>query len=300
MKTLIYPYLKKNMNPQIHEDYLEFKIDKNTSEGLKSNAYYFNNPEWAEEYLIYCHRDENFKDRWKKALGNYSDKIVVDLGCGPGNVFANFSKKPKLLIGVDVAEKSLEFAKKAGYIPVLADASNLPFIKGFADIVILNAALHHCDDMSGVLSEAARILKPGGTIITDHDPQKSAWDYKGLALLLWKSRTFIYRFTGHGFHKEKGQQYWALKTETHHKPGHGVSKELFENSLRPLDFEVQVYPHNHSEGTEIFNGNVGKAAFRYRLGNILSGRNPNSRSSALTLMCIATKNINKSGPKGIA
>ncbi|WP_196809467.1 class I SAM-dependent methyltransferase [Gillisia sp. JM1] len=50
--------------------------------------------------------------------------------------------------------------KKSGYLPVLADVSNLPFKSGFADTVILNAALHHCDDMPAVLSEAARILKP--------------------------------------------------------------------------------------------------------------------------------------------
>ena len=291
MKSQIDPYLKKDVKPRYHEDYLEFDMPKNASEGLKANAYYFNDSEWAEEYLIYCHRDSHFKSRWRQALGDYSDKVVVDLGCGPGNVFANFSEKPKLLIGVDVAKKSLEFAKKNGYLPVLADASNLPFRSGFADIVILNAALHHCDDMATILSEAARILKPGGTIITDHDPQKSAWNYKGLALLLWKGRTLYYRYTGHGFHKEKKQQYWALKTEIHHKPGHGVSRELFEKTLKPLGFDVKVYPHNHTEGVGIFNGTVGKAATKYRIGNLLSGRNPNSKNSALTLMCVAKKDI---------
>ncbi|CAM4204137.1 class I SAM-dependent methyltransferase [Gillisia limnaea] len=296
MKTTIDKYLNEGVKPKYHEDYIEFDITKNASEGLEANAYYFNNSEWAEEYLTYCHRDINFISRWKTALGDYSDKIVVDLGCGPGNVFANFAEKPKLLIGVDVAVNSLEFAKKHGYLPVLADASNLPFKSGFADTVILNAALHHCDDMAAVLSEAARILKPGGTIITDHDPQKSAWNYKGLALLLWKSRTLVYRYTGHGFHKEKGQQYWALKTEIHHKPGRGVSKELFEKSLKLHGFDVKIYPHNHTVDTKIFDGNIGKAAFKYRLGNFLSGRNPNSQFSALTLMCVARKNMDAAIP----
>lgn len=289
MEHLINRYVGKGEKPVYHENFVEFPVPQDSSEGLKANAYYFNNSEWTEEYLTYCHRDDNFKSRWKAALGDYRDKIVVDLGCGPGNVFANFTEKPKLLIGVDVAEKSLEFAKQYGYIPVLADVAKLPFKSSFADIVILNAALHHCDDMATVLSEAARILKPGGTIITDHDPQRSAWNYKGFALLLWKSRTILYRYTGHGFHKEKGQQYWALKTEIHHKPGHGVTKELFEKSLLPKKFDVQVYPHNHTVGSEIFQGVTGKAPFKYRLGNFLSGRNPGSKASALTLMCVAKK-----------
>lgn len=285
------PYLNPDVKPKFNGNYLEFDVEKNTSEGLRSNAYYFNNPEWAEEYLTYCHRDVNFQSRWKIALGDYSNKIVVDLGCGPGNVFANFSEKPKLLIGVDVAVTSLEFAKKYGYLPVLADASNLPFKSNFADTVILNAALHHCEDMAAVLLEAARILKPGGTLITDHDPQRSAWNYRGLALLMWKSRTFLYRFTGHGFHKEKGQQYWALKTEIHHKPGDGVTSDLFEKTLQPIGFNVKIFPHNHTVGTGIFDGNYGKAAFKYRLGNLLSGRNPNASKSALSIMCVARKDV---------
>lgn len=109
--------------------------------------------------------------------------------------------------------------------------------------------------------------------------------------MLWKSRTLFYRLTGYGFHKEKGQQYWALKTEIHHKPGHGVSKELFEKSLKPNGFDVKIYTHNHTVDTKIFDGNIDKAAFKYRLGDILFGRNPNSQFSALPLMCVARKNM---------
>ena len=86
-------------------------------------------------------------------------------------------------------------------MPVLADATALPFVSGFADVVVLNAALHHCDDMGAMLAEAARLVKPGGLLVTDHDPQRSAWDYKGLAKLLWNGRLILYKLTGHGFHK---------------------------------------------------------------------------------------------------
>jgi ubiquinone/menaquinone biosynthesis C-methylase UbiE len=180
-------------------------------------------------------------------------------------------------------------AKKQGYTPVLADASNLPFISGFADIVVLNAALHHCEDMDAILKEAARIVKPGGKIVTDHDPQMSAWNYKGLAKLLWNARLVIYKLLGHGFHKTDSQQSWGLACEIHHKPGHGVTKEFFTDALLPLGFEVEVYPHNHRLGAEVFTGKMGKADFKYNLGNILSGRLPSSFKSAISLMCVAKK-----------
>ncbi|GAB2464525.1 hypothetical protein GCM10011375_35850 [Hymenobacter qilianensis] len=172
---------------------------------------------------------------------------------------------------------------------MLADATNLPFISGFADYVVLNAALHHCEDMSVVLQEAARLVKPGGLLITDHDPQLSAWDYKGLAKLLWNGRLIIYKLTGHGFHKTNSQQYWGLKCEIHHKPGHGVTKPFFVNTLEPLGFEVAVFRHNHEMGAEVLQGQPGKAELKYRMGNLLSGRNPNAEESALSLMCIARR-----------
>jgi ubiquinone/menaquinone biosynthesis C-methylase UbiE len=287
-ESKIGPYISAGESIRFNGTYFEFPIDK-PSEAIKSNAYYFNHPEWSEEYLIHCHRSPSFKSRWHKATGNWDNKIVVDIGCGPGNIYATLSGKPQLLIGIDVAPKSLEFAKELGYTSVLADATHLPFISGFADIVTLNAALHHCENMELVLKEAARLVKPGGLLITDHDPQLSAWDYKGIAKLLWNSRKLIYRITGRGFHKTTSQQYWGLACEIHHKPGHGVSSSFFKKILEPLGFKVNVFPHNHQLGEEVLQGKKGKPEFKYLLGNLLSGRNPYADESALSLMCLAQK-----------
>ena len=288
MLITIKPYLLPDVKVEEKGNFLEIPIKK-PSKGLSANAYYFNHPEWAEEYLTYCHRNETFINRWKAAIEDWTDKVVLDIGCGPGNIFASLKGNPKLLVGVDVAPTSLEMARKLGYLPVLADATHLPFKSAIADIVTLNATLHHCDDMEAVLKEAARLVKPGGLLITDHDPQLSAWNYKGIAKLLWKGRLIWYKITGHGFHKTNDQQYWGLECETHHKPGHGVTKEMFTSTLEPLGFNVKVYPHNHNLGAEVLLGEWGKADFKYRMGNIISGRNPNSDKSALSLMCVARK-----------
>jgi SAM-dependent methyltransferase len=288
MNTTILPLLKENAKFTDRGSYLEFPILRQ-SESLKANAYYFGNPEWAEEYLTYCHRSDTFKNRWEAATGGLTGKTVIDIGCGPGNIYATLKGKPEHLIGVDVAPKSLELAKELGYTPVLADANNLPFKSGIADVVTLNATLHHTENMDSVLKEAGRLVKPGGVLVTDHDPQRSAWNYKGPAMLLWNARLLYYRLIGYSFHKSPEQQKWALACETHHKPGHGVTRELFESVLEPLGFKVDVYPHNHELGSEVLQGQAGPAEFKYKIGNILSGRNPSSSSSALTLMCVARK-----------
>ncbi|MET3917010.1 SAM-dependent methyltransferase [Variovorax sp. OAS795] len=260
-----------------------------TSEAMIANATYFGNAQWAQEYLDYCHRDPHFKSRWLAAGGDWTGKVVIDLGCGPGNIFATLGGDPKLLVGVDVAPGSLELAAKQGYTAVLADAAKTPFRSNVADIVAINASLHHCDDMGAVLREAARLVKPDGLLITDHDPQLTAWDYRGVAKLMWNARLWIYRAARYGFHKTGSQQLWGLRTEVHHQPGDGVTKEFFCTTLEPLGFEVSVYPHNHQIGAEALSGQVGAAQWKYRLGNMLSGRRPSSPSSALSLMCVARR-----------
>lgn len=126
----------------------------------RANAEYYDRRAWAEGYFQACHRDDAFKERWQHAVGSLDGRIVADIGCGPGNVFATLGGTPKVLIGIDVSRVSLEMEKRNGYTPLQADAHNLPLISGFVYLVVINATLHHCDDMARVLSEAARLSAP--------------------------------------------------------------------------------------------------------------------------------------------
>lgn len=110
-------------------------------------------------------------------------------------------------------------------------------------------------------------------------------------MLMWNFRLLYYKIIGHGFHKTNSQQYWGLACEIHHKPGLGVTKDMFKKLLEPLGFKVNVFSHNHELGAEVLQGKKGRAPFKYRLGNLLSGRNPNADTSALSLMCIAKKEV---------
>ncbi len=260
------------------------------SHAIEANSVYFSHPEWAKGYFDACHRDSAFRERWLSVMGHWDNKVVVDIGCGPGNLYASIGGSPHSMIGVDVAEGALKMAAQIGYIPVLADAHQLPFVSEFADIVALNATLHHCEDMPMVLAEAARLVKPGGLLIVDHDPQYSAWSYKGLALLLYKMRLPIYKFFLRSLHIESVERLTALKTEIHHHPGDGVTTQLFTQTLQPMGFQVHLFPHNQTVGAEILQGVRGKFPhWRYGWGQRLSGIDPLSSEAALSLMCVAQK-----------
>ncbi|MEM8674345.1 MAG: class I SAM-dependent methyltransferase [Cyanobacteria bacterium P01_G01_bin.67] len=256
-----------------------------------ANQLYFNCDRWAKTYFDSCHRDLAFGERWLAITGGWDHKIVVDIGCGPGNLYATLKGNPQLLIGIDVAEGSLKMAQKIGYMPFIADAHHLPFISEFADLVTLNAALHHCEDMSRVLAEAARLVSPGGMLVIDHDPQLSAWNYRGIGMWLYKIRlSIIYRWFLKSLDIPETERLTALATETHHKPGAGVTKQLFAQVLEPMGFQVQFYPHNNAIGADALRGKYGNPPhWRYRVGQLLSGINPYSESAALSLMCVATR-----------
>jgi ubiquinone/menaquinone biosynthesis C-methylase UbiE len=269
-------------------DFPVCRITRNTP-GLDANRRYFDRRDWAQKYFESCHRDAYFRSRWQAATGSWNGKIVVDVGCGPGNVFATVGGKPKTLIGVDVSGGALRMARELGYQSILADAQNLPFISGFAEIVAVNASLHHCDDMDAALSEAARLVAPGGMLITDHDPQLSAWNFRGPARWAWNLRLTAYRWLKKGFHASVEEQTLALQGEIHHVPGSGVTEDLYHRVLGPLNFDVDLCFHNNEVGASALHGEFGRSRFRYRIAQAVSGINPNSRDGALSILCRAKK-----------
>lgn len=257
--------------------------------GMQANIDLFGHPKWRRDYLKPDRYTEALKARWQKAIGSWDDKIVVDIGCGPGNLYATVGGSPSLLIGVDISQGTLEIAQEVGYLPLLADAHHLPFVDAFADLVVLNATLHHCDEMAKVLAEAARLVRPGGMLVTDNDPQVTAWKWKGLGLLLRKIRQHrAYWIVARKPYVATSRQ--RLATEIHNqKPGDGITTELYYQVLKPLDFTVTTYPHNHNLGAEVLQGELGRAPWTVRVPQRLSGIDPNSQGAAQSIMCIAER-----------
>lgn len=289
--TLVSRYINPTATFEvIHNSILKFPIVRR-SFFMEANDHYFGHPEWGRLYLEACHRSPALQDRWQAAIGSWQDQIVVDMGCGAGNLGAALQErcgKPQLLIGVDISEGALAMAQEIGYTPVLADAHQLPLVDSFADVVVLNAALHHCDDMERVLQEAARLVKPGGLLIADHDPQRTAWKDSPLAQWIWNARLPLYRWIKRGGHATAEEQYWSTSTEVHHKPGEGVTADFFHRHLEPYGFEVKCYPHSGG-GAEVLQGNYGRPQFKTRVVQWLTGIDSRSPEAAMLLMCVARK-----------
>lgn len=93
------------------------------------------------------------------------DHVLVDVGCG-GGVMAG-SVDGYVHVGVDVTMSALTVASKHGVRTVRADAGHLPLADSSAAVVVAGEILEHVSDLAAVVSEACRVLRPGGTIVLD-------------------------------------------------------------------------------------------------------------------------------------
>jgi ubiquinone/menaquinone biosynthesis C-methylase UbiE len=90
---------------------------------------------------------------------------LLDIGCGGGLDMVACAEAGWAPVGVDISEDQLRLARTRGCEVVRADASRLPFRDGSFDAVISAFTHTDVDDFPALLREAARVLRPDGTLV---------------------------------------------------------------------------------------------------------------------------------------
>jgi SAM-dependent methyltransferase len=92
---------------------------------------------------------------------------LLEIGCGEGANLVHLRRRHAGidLFAVDFSPAKLRFARAATAAHVAnADAGRLPFRSGTFDAVLVRDLLHHVSNRRAVISEALRVLRPGGSI----------------------------------------------------------------------------------------------------------------------------------------
>ncbi|MCX8205363.1 MAG: class I SAM-dependent methyltransferase [Candidatus Nezhaarchaeota archaeon] len=122
-----------------------------------------------------------------KSLKGSLVERYVDLGCG-STVLTSFVSsivKPREVVCVDIDEKALEAAKKAGFKALRCDLNNsLPLPSNYAELVTAFELLEHLWNKDQLLEEVLRVLNPGGCFIAS-TPNLASWAGR-LSLLIGK------------------------------------------------------------------------------------------------------------------
>ena len=108
--------------------------------------------------------------------------VWADIGCGHGHdllLAASKETSPELrLVGIDSNEKAIEAAKNRSAMDdpriefsVRKLGGELPFDSDSLDVVFTNNLLECLQDRAAFVSEVARVLRPGGSVVAAH------WDW---------------------------------------------------------------------------------------------------------------------------
>ena len=129
---------------------------------------------WAEQvrrgYDLY--REVLNNPAMFELIGPVSGKDVIDLGCGEGYNTRKIAPNARSVCGVDISERMIQYAKEAerkqplGIRYTVSSFSELSmFQEESFDLAISFMALMDGVDYDGAISEAARVLRPGGTLV---------------------------------------------------------------------------------------------------------------------------------------
>lgn len=100
-------------------------------------------------------------------LGDFQPRSLLDIGCGPGDIAIHAGRALGLsaesIYGADVVSSEKSWLDGARFL--LYDGMHLPLPDDAVDLVTILAVLHHAENPAAVLSEARRVLKPGGKLL---------------------------------------------------------------------------------------------------------------------------------------
>lgn len=110
---------------------------------------------------------------WARALGCLLPKLrVADLGCGTGRLAIEIASWADWVVGVDRDVEALKRARRRSKHRGVAnvrwrdgDLEHLPLADASVDLALMSQILHCLEDPAAALSEARRILAPGGRIL---------------------------------------------------------------------------------------------------------------------------------------
>lgn len=111
--------------------------------------------------------DQGWRRRAVALAALRTDDVVLDIGCGTGDLAEMAARSGARVIGVDPSAGMLAGMKGRGIAaqPLRADASRLPIRDGGASVVLSGFALRNFVSMRAVFAEITRALRPGGRIV---------------------------------------------------------------------------------------------------------------------------------------
>jgi SAM-dependent methyltransferase len=106
--------------------------------------------------------------------------LVLDVGCGTGQLGAAIAADGFDVFGVDLSSSMVAKARERGLVGTFAGVTTaLPFAEDSFDLALTVATLHHLETperVAATVDEMGRVVKRGGFVVLwDHNPANPYW-----------------------------------------------------------------------------------------------------------------------------
>lgn len=184
---------------------------------------------------------------WRKkainTLKKDKPKTILDLACGTGDLsIASLKLNPEKIIGIDISEKMVDIGRKKirqkkydDRIELLvADSENLPFNDASFEAVTVAFGVRNFENLHKGLSEALRVLKPGGNLVIlefskpDRFPVKQLYFFYFSKILPWLGRLFS---------RDDSAYHYLPDSVKEFPQGDDFLKIMDENGFKSLNFK---------------------------------------------------------------
>ncbi len=141
---------------------------------------------------------------------------VLDIGTGTGLASEWYAKQGHHVVGVDISPMMLRKAAERLTLTVLGDATLLPFLDQYFDLILIRQCLHYVNPRR-LLSSAIRTLRPEGSIVVSSaissESSKTFWqEFKAVTQPL---RLAV--FTARDIRNFLSETGLAIEEEVHHE-----------------------------------------------------------------------------------
>jgi SAM-dependent methyltransferase len=101
-----------------------------------------------------------------QAVREVAPARVLEVGCGWGELAERMANELDAdVVAVDQSPRMVELTRERGIAARVGDVQELPFPDESFDVAVAAWMLYHVPDLDLALSELARVLRPGGTLV---------------------------------------------------------------------------------------------------------------------------------------
>lgn len=142
--------------------------------GQRKGIYYILSNSFLYELVQFIFSHKKTKDTWNELVKIYKNKVILDIGCGPGKTSLDF-KNSKKYIGIDTSQEYIDNANKkysnfGDFYCLSADRINEGPLKEISniDLVILKGVFYHLNDKEIIqlLKKLKNKIKPNGEVLS--------------------------------------------------------------------------------------------------------------------------------------